>query len=65
MKKSEEFIENLYKVNIVNKLKIDCKIKGYKGFRERFLSTLNYVDLNKKLIFFIKFTDVKPPFKIM
>ncbi len=64
---TEQFIENIYPINIKYSLKIDCEVKR-NGFRESFLSILlnNNTPLYtvRSLDFFIKETDVPKPYEV-
>jgi hypothetical protein len=52
----EEFIEDLYPVDIGYQLNIDCEV-SQAGFRTELLSLLTVVKTKKKLKFLIKYTD--------
>lgn len=61
---SEEFIEDLYPVDIINSLTINCEVTQA-GFRNEFLrNMLDKLKVNKKLKFFIENTDVEEPYSI-
>lgn len=59
----EQFIENLYPLDIRNSLKIDCII-SQKGFRDMLLSQIPFIRSTKKLKFYIKNTDVLSPYEV-
>lgn len=65
---NEQFIEYAYngKVDIRNNLKIDYKISGEtKTWRELFAEKLRFkTPINRKLEFFIKSTDLEPPYQV-
>lgn len=61
---NEEYIENKYPVDITNTLKIDCEV-SQTGFRPEFLrNLLSKLKVNKKLKFFIYYTDVQKPYEV-
>jgi hypothetical protein len=61
---SEEYIEDLYAVDIINSLTINCEVTQA-GFRNEFLrNMLDKLKVNKKLKFFIENTDVQEPYSI-
>lgn len=64
---TEEFIENLYKVDIRYNLEIDCEVKQ-NGFREYFLREMLKLNLplltSKSLRFFIKENEVQAPYEV-
>lgn len=60
----EEFIEDLFPVDITNILKIECEV-SQAGFRTEYLrKMLTKLKVRKKLKFFIEYTDVEPPYTI-
>lgn len=61
---SEEYIENLYPVDIMNSLTINCEVSQV-GFRNELLrNMLDKLKVSKKLKFFIEKTDVQEPYNI-
>ena len=59
---NEEFIEDLYPIDITNILKIECEV-SQTGFRTEFLrKMLTKLKVKKKLKFFIEYTDVEDPY---
>ena len=65
---TEEFIEDLYPVNIVYDVEIDCEVKQ-NGFRERFLREMLSMKIpllpNKSLLFFVKNNYIPAPYTVM
>ncbi len=66
----EQFVNRLYPVEIKNNLKIDCEVTQ-DGFRPFFLAafladigTSHFLKYKKSLHFFIKSTNVRPPYEI-
>ena len=63
----EEFIENLYPVDIRYRLKIDCEV-SQNGFRPFMLSESNmarqWLSKNRTLKFFIKNTNCRKPYNV-
>ncbi len=64
---NEQFIEDIYSINIQGSLKIDCEIKS-NGFREKFLSQILREHLHigriRSLDFFIEKCDIEEPFNV-
>lgn len=61
---NEEFIEDFYPVDITNVLRIECEVTQA-GFRTEYLSKmLNKLRVQKKLRFFIDYTDVEKPYMV-
>ncbi len=60
---SEEFIENLYPVDIRYNLNIDCLVKQ-QGFRDALLSSLRILRSTKKLKFYITANEVPKPYEV-
>lgn len=64
---TEEFIENIVPIDIRYKLVIDCKVTQ-DGWRDQLLSyilrTRDILRINKKLDFYIAYTDAPPPYDI-
>lgn len=64
---TEQFIQNLFPVDIRYSLSLDCKVKQ-NGFRDRLLSVIlrngNILRHNKQLYFFITETDCPNPYNI-
>lgn len=64
---TEQFIYNLFQVDIQYNLKIDCKITQ-DGWRDQILSRIlkagGLLRTNKKLDFYIKYTDTPEPYDI-
>jgi hypothetical protein len=60
----EQFIEELYPVDITNSLSINCEVIQ-NGYRVAFLrEMLDRLKINKKLNFFIQNTDVQKPYSV-
>lgn len=63
----EEFIEDIYPINISGILKIDCEVKS-NGFRERLLSEIlrnaQKISRVRTLDFYIEQTNIKEPYTI-
>jgi hypothetical protein len=60
----EQYIEEMYPVDITNSLSINCEVvqKGYRiGLLREMLDKLK---VNKKLYFFIQHTDVEKPYEV-
>lgn len=65
--KTEQFIENMFPVDIRYSLQIDCKVTqdGWRDFYLRqYLKTNHWLRRNKKLDFFIQSTNCPPPYSI-
>lgn len=60
---TENFIENLYDVDIQNTVQIECEVKQ-DGFRTAVLSMMPYLNPSKKLRFFIHKIDVEEPYDV-
>lgn len=60
----EQYIEDLYAVDITNSLSIDCRVKQ-NGFQDGLLSKLNRLRVNKDLYFYIEHTDVIEPYDVL
>lgn len=64
---TEEYIENIYPVNICQSLKIDCQVTG-NGFRPTFLSKMlrsqSLIVPKQKLLFSIQETTVQHPYEV-
>jgi hypothetical protein len=60
---NEEFIEDLFPVDIINRLRIECEVKQ-NGFRTDLLRKIGILKVNKKLKFYIEDTDVQKPYSI-
>ena len=60
----EQFIEELYPLDITNSLSINCEVIQ-NGYRVAFLrDMLDKLKVNKKLYFFIQHTDVQKPYEV-
>jgi len=59
----EEFIENLFPVNIKYDLEIDCTVTA-DGFRPKLISMFVWLPIKRKLEFFVKRCDVPYPYDI-
>jgi hypothetical protein len=60
----EEYIEDLYQLDITNMLRIDCEV-SQEGYRTELLRNMfGKLKTNKKLKFFIVSTDVKKPYLV-
>jgi hypothetical protein len=60
----EQYIEQLYPVDIRYRLSINCEV-SQPGFRTEFLrNIIDRLRLNKKLRFFIEYTDVPKPYEV-
>lgn len=60
----EQFIEDLYPIDITNSLSINCEVIQ-NGYRVAFLrEMLDRLKINKKLNFFIQNTDVQKPYEV-
>jgi hypothetical protein len=60
----EQFIEELYPIDITNSLSINCEVIQ-NGYRVAFLrDMLDRLKINKKLNFFIQNTDVQKPYEV-
>lgn len=60
---NEEFIEDLFPVDITNRLRIECEVKQ-DGFRTELLRKIGVLKVNKKLKFYIEDTDVVRPYTV-
>lgn len=60
----EQYIEDLYAVDILNSLSIDCRVKQ-DGFQDGLLRSLKRLRVNKDLYFYIVHTDVIEPFDVL
>ncbi len=60
----EQYIEDLYAVDITNSLSIDCRVKQ-DGFQDGLLRSLKRLRVNKDLYFYIVHTDVIEPFDVL
>lgn len=60
----EQYIEDLYAVDITNSLSIDCRVKQ-NGFQDGLLRMLNRLRVNKDLYFYIEHTDVVEPYDVL
>ena len=60
---TEEFIDNMCPIKIMYNLAINCKVTA-NGFRPHFLRDVGWLNLNKKLDFFIQQCDVPQPYDI-
>ena len=60
---SEEYIEELFPLDITNNLRIECEI-SQKGFQNKLLRLARIVRKNKKLKFYIVNTDVRKPYEV-
>jgi len=61
--RTEQFIEDLYPVDIIYSVKIDAIVKQA-GFRDTLLSVLNILRDTRKLSFFIKSCNVPEPYEV-
>lgn len=65
---NEEFIDDMFPVDIVESLKIDCEVsqKGYRTFKLRdwLAGKIRWLSKNRKLVFSIISTSVKKPYDI-
>lgn len=59
----EEYIEQQYPVDIRYMLRIDCEVTQA-GFRPELLRIIKRLKINKKLRFFIEYTDVPKPYSV-
>ena len=61
---NEQFIEDLFPVDITNVLKIECEV-SQAGFRTELLrKMLTKLKIKKSLKFYIEYTDVEPPYVV-
>ena len=61
---NEEFIEDLFPVDIINSMRINCEV-NQPGFRVEFLrNMLSKLKINKKLKFYVESNDVKKPYLV-
>lgn len=60
---NEEYIEELFPLDITNNLRIECEI-SQKGFQNKLLRLARIVRKNKKLKFYIVKTDVRKPYEV-
>jgi hypothetical protein len=61
---NEEFIEDLFPVDIINSMRINCEV-NQSGFRVEFLrNMLTKLKINKKLKFYVESNDVKKPYLV-
>lgn len=60
---NEQFIENLFPVNIKYSLRIDCNVTA-DGFRPKLLSRCLWLPIKRKLEFFIQECNVPKPYNI-
>ena len=61
---NEEFVENMYPVDITNMLRINCEV-SQAGFRTELLrNIMAKLKVNKKLKFYIEQTDVIKPYSV-
>ena len=66
---NEEFIEDKFRVDITNSVKLDCRVTQ-DGFRPFWLSSVlsnkinQWLSKNKKLLFTVTETDVKAPYEV-
>ena len=60
---NEQFIENLFPVNVKYNLKIDCTVTA-DGFRPKLLSLCLWLPIKRKLEFFIQECNVPEPYNI-
>lgn len=60
----EQYVEDLYAVDILNSLSIDCRVKQ-DGFQDGLLRSLKRLRVNKDLYFYIVHTDVIEPFDVL
>lgn len=60
----EQYIEDLYAVDITNSLSINCRVKQ-NGFQDGLLRELNRLRVNKDLYFYIVHTDVVEPYDVL
>lgn len=67
-KDPEQFIEDIYPINISEELKINCKITA-NGFQpdylQNILSNNKKISTRRSLDFFIEYTTVKKPFEVL
>ncbi|MBK1896937.1 SMODS domain-containing nucleotidyltransferase [Chryseobacterium paridis] len=60
----EEYIEEVYPVNITNRVSINCEVIQ-DGFRPALLRSMRILSKNKKLLFYIETTDVIEPYEVV
>ncbi|SNR60275.1 hypothetical protein SAMN06265371_106185 [Lutibacter agarilyticus] len=61
---NEEFIEDLFPVDIITSMRINCEV-NQPGFRVEFLRNMySKLKINKKLKFYIESNDVKKPYLV-
>jgi hypothetical protein len=61
---NEEFIEDLFPVDIINLMRINCEV-NQSGFRVEFLrNMLSNLKTNKKLKFYVESNDVQKPYLV-
>jgi len=62
---NEQFIEDLYNIDIRYSLKIDCRVTPRDGFRTTLLSEVPFLKTGEKLNFFIVRNYVSKPYKVL